>query len=536
MRNRESDNSSGFSLIELIIVIVVIGILAAIAFFLFGDTEEDARQSALESAAISAVAPAQNGVMSGLSRSQVNNGPLLDMSTAVPSGDSDEGIFLALDQEYFVSGDQDSVCVRADWIGDSEQSAIAGPGCPGSDDEGDSSDPGDEGGIDTSGEFHVEWSIDSAGQTLELPIDGSIDVTVDWGDGETTESQGVAPSHVYSAPGSYDVEIEGSFKRWDDLEGQGVNVGLIGVSRWDEGVGITTAEGMFSYAEDLEYVTTPPSNITNMNSMFFRAYSFNHDISDWDVSNVASMNGMFHNAESFNQDIGSWDMSSVEDTGGMFWNASTFNQDVSDWDVYSVTDMNSMFNSAPDFNNGGQPLDWEEKTSNVVDMNHMFRSASSFNQDIENWDVSSVKDMSSMFRLSPFNQSIEGWNLESIESMNHMFWKSSFNQPLGSWDVSNAVFMNNMFWGASSFNQDVSDWDVSNVTTMESMFNDASDFNNGGEPLDWVDKIGSVTTMNKMFNQATSFNQDISDWDVSGISGESFALNSALDHNKNPFL
>ena len=33
------------------------------------------------------------------------------------------------------------------------------------------------------------------------------------------------------------------------------------------------------------------------------AYSFNGDISDWDVSNVTGMSGMFSDADSFNGDI-----------------------------------------------------------------------------------------------------------------------------------------------------------------------------------------------------------------------------------------
>ena len=47
----------------------------------------------------------------------------------------------------------------------------------------------------------------------------------------------------------------------------------------------------------------------------------------------------------------------------------------------------------------------------------------------------------------------------------------AFNQNIGQWDVSNVTDMTSMFWG-TSFNQDISEWDVSGVTTMAGMFVD----------------------------------------------------------------
>ena len=40
---------------------------------------------------------------------------------------------------------------------------------------------------------------------------------------------------------------------------------------------------------------------------------------------------------------------------------------------------------------------------------------------------------------------------------------TSFNQDIGDWDVSNVTNMSNMFQYASAFNQDLSTWSVDNV-------------------------------------------------------------------------
>ncbi len=177
---------------------------------------------------------------------------------------------------------------------------------------------------------------------------------------------------------------------------------------------------------------------------------------------------------------------------------SSFNQDISNWDV-----------------------------SNVNDMSSMFFDAISFNQDIGNWDVSNVNNMGAMFfQAYSFNQDISNWDVGNVTSMDEMFYHvGDFNQDIGNWNVSNVNSMALMFIGATDFNQDISNWDVSNVNNMSWMFFDAISFNQDIGNWD----VSNVTSMNKMFIYAISFNQDISNWDVSNVNDMEFMFAEAAN-------
>ncbi|MDC0341522.1 BspA family leucine-rich repeat surface protein [Flavobacteriaceae bacterium] len=207
---------------------------------------------------------------------------------------------------------------------------------------------------------------------------------------------------------------------------------------------------------------------------------------------------------------------------------SDFNQDISNWDVSNVADMSEMFLNASSFN---QPIgDWD--VSNVTNMARMFyayySNSSSFNQDISNWDVSNVTDMSEMFlNASSFNQPIGDWDVSNVTDMRAMFANTPFNQPIGNWDVSNVTDMGAMF-RAESFNQPIGDWDVSNVTNMRAMFYGAKSFN---QPIGNWD-VSNVTDMGFMFYIATVFNQPIGDWDVSNVTIMNYMFGNATVFNQ----
>ncbi len=204
-------------------------------------------------------------------------------------------------------------------------------------------------------------------------------------------------------------------------------------------------------------------------------------------------------------------LQSVADMSSVFAQ-STFNDDISDWDVSSVTDMSGMFQEATSFN---QDIGhWD--VSSVTDMSGMFAGTDSFVQDIGTWDVSSVTNMSYMFSCRPPG-TFASWPI---------YFCTPFNGDIGAWDVSSVTDMSGMFQEATSFNQDIGHWDVNAVTDMSWMFAGTDSFIQDIGAWD----VSSVTNMSYMFGcrpsdtfagyriyVCTPFNSDIGAWDVSSV-------------------
>jgi surface protein len=198
--------------------------------------------------------------------------------------------------------------------------------------------------------------------------------------------------------------------------------GVIG--NWDVS-SVTTMEGMFQNARSFNRPLIGWENngnnqssvaqVTSMAGMFNGAHAFNERI-DWSGFGASDVSYMFNDASNFNGEINNWHTDTcigplLTNVDSMFKHAPSFNQPLTDWSVSQITNMNRMFEGAKSFN---QDLyNWD--ISNVTSMVNMFSGAVTFSGDVTGWDVTTVTDFgtnmfdTSYLALTPmFNWTVSG--------------------------------------------------------------------------------------------------------------------------------
>ena len=101
----------------------------------------------------------------------------------------------------------------------------------------------------------------------------------------------------------------------------------------------------------------------------------------------------------------------------------------------------------------------------VTDMSFMFQNTTNLEDlmdNISNWNVGNVENMTGVFKFSGFDENINNWNVSNVRFMDSIFEEAfNFNQPLNNWVTEKLEFANAVFKRATKFNQDLSDWDMS---------------------------------------------------------------------------
>ena len=181
--------------------------------------------------------------------------------------------------------------------------------------------------------FATTWRTATGSDEITLPISGS-DMTVNWGDGQTSTGVSTPVDHTYNTAGDYTIQITGGLTRFH-LNGTADASKLISLDQWGT-ASWTTMANAFRGATNMAYnaADSPDlSSVTDMSNMFSGATSFNGALSGWDISSVDNMSNMFSGATSFNDDLSGWDVSSVTDMTDMFDGATLFDQNLGMWYV-----------------------------------------------------------------------------------------------------------------------------------------------------------------------------------------------------------
>ena len=179
----------------------------------------------------------------------------------------------------------------------------------------------------------------ATGTTVTVPLAGAVDVVIDWGDGNSEAFTTTGnKTHTYASEGEYTVRVSGS------LGGFGGFVTRPNLTKCLSfgDLGLFSLFRAFGDCANLvEVPKSVPSSVANMNSMFFRATSFNQNIGSWDMSNVTNTSGMLRGTP-FNQNLGSWNMGSVTNMTSMFRDAPAMTFPLGSWQTNLSSQPNAF--------------------------------------------------------------------------------------------------------------------------------------------------------------------------------------------------
>ena len=248
--------------------------------------------------------------------------------------------------------------------------------------------------------FITTWKTDNAGASnltsITIPTTGGgYNYDVDWDNDGVFDDIGITGSvtHDFGISGTYTIKIRGALPRIFFLSNSTNAKKILSIEQWGTN-SWTSMNNAFKGCSNLVINATDIpdlSGVQNARSMFLDASSIGNGTGNWnwDVSNITNMESMFREASSFNKDISIWNVSQVTDMADMFNGVTSFNQNLSTWNV-----------------------------ANVIYMDSMFQGASSFNSDISTWDISNLEYGDNMFEgvtLSTENYDalLIGWATDS---------------------------------------------------------------------------------------------------------------------------
>ncbi len=282
-----------------------------------------------------------------------------------------------------------------------------------------------DGGLLCSGNmFITEWKVPADRKIViqrENGVGGAMDIS--WGDGTVDYGVEGEPTHTYSSA---------------------YNVGDVVTIKMNGNVSMCWLKTNALLGTDVELVAG--ADIDNL----VQVLQFGDIV--W-----KNMDGMFAGAVNmtFADTIDTPNVSEVESLRYTFYNCKKFNSSLTAWNISKAQNLYGTFFNALLFNNGGEALNWGDKTALIKDFSGAFYNASAFNQDISSWNTTSATIMAGMFRqASAFNKPLvttgNAWNVQTVEKAHGMFRDAtSFDQDLSSWNIKGLIDANYMFKGAT---------------------------------------------------------------------------------------
>ena len=118
----------------------------------------------------------------------------------------------------------------------------------------------------------VNVTESSMKNTLILPLTGTVDATVDWGDGKTETVTAVNPQHVYEQEGEYYVTVTGSVTALGNRLTKTSQSAIVRVIQWGQ-LGLESLEEAFYNNKGLTQVALPDAGafakVTTVENMFY---------------------------------------------------------------------------------------------------------------------------------------------------------------------------------------------------------------------------------------------------------------------------
>ncbi|WFA09574.1 BspA family leucine-rich repeat surface protein [Tissierella sp. Yu-01] len=231
-----------------------------------------------------------------------------------------------------------------------------------------------------------------------------------------------------------------------------------------------STDGNFRYKGNDEYVVIPHiikgMPVTSYQRMFEGTYIKGVASNNTNINNMDTMFGL---TKALELDLSNLDTSNTTKIGSMFWASQATKLNLSNFDTSNVTRMYGMFESSQAIEIIG--LD-KFDTSSVTDMKNMFRNSKVKELNLGGWDTSNVVNMDRMFEKSQFVKiDLSNFNTFKVNDMSFMFADSQVEElNLSSFDTSRVEKMLCMFLNSKVKTLDLSSFNTANVTDMGGMF------------------------------------------------------------------